>query len=190
MNFTGLEDNKAFKSAQINKEPFYSIKARLNLAGLESNDVYYFNKENTLTYMDARKTPYPDEYGQYYTIDDHSVIGEIMVCSNPDMEYAGDINDISFTVGGVYKPSISLTNPGMDPWGGLTGNSPGPISVNQLKVAQICYYGSSPLNDDHDPDLGSKKYLALKISDESDNVHMFTKGSIYITVKVYPKFQH
>jgi len=106
---------------------------------------------------------FPFNFLCFRTIDEHSVIREIMVCSNPDPEYLGDINNISFSVGGIYKPSVSLSNQDIDIWGGVTGNILGPINVDQLKVAQVCYYGSVPLNPDHDTELGTKKYLALKI---------------------------
>ena len=189
MNYNGKPNNKAFKPVQVNKDQYYYISAQINLAGLESNDVYYFNKENNLTYMDSMKVPYPDEYGKYYTIDEHSVIGEVVVYSNPDIVYSGDLSNIFLAVGGVYKPSVTLnTDNSMDIWGGPTGNIPGSITIDDIKLAQICYNGSVPLQPMH-MDYGSRKYLALKILD-SQSTAVFSKGIIGVVVKVYPKFQH
>lgn len=196
MNLNGKEDNKAFKAAQFRFEPYYYIVARLNLAGLESNDVYYFNKENNLAYMDSRKTPFVDEYGKYYLIDEHSVIGEVSIWCNPDCVYGtipAHIDNVRFSVGGVYRPTVTLNvDNSMDVWGGPTGNTPGAITNAQLQTGQICYYGSTPMEPTPpmpDPENGTRKYLALKIVDTSQVTRIFSKGSVCVCMKVYPKFQ-
>lgn len=185
MNFNGGQDNKAFRTGMLQEQPYYYISAHLDLTGLHTGAItetdpyiYYFNKENNFNYLDRRLYPNPDDYAKYYTIDDNSVIGEVTVYANPSIIYEGDILDLNFEIGGVYKPSIALdqsidpadlaTAQSMDVWGGPTGNVVGPISVEELENAQVCYYGREPADPQPNPanvdnlEFGSRRYLAVK----------------------------
>ena len=178
MNLSGSQYNKAFQSVSTGNEPYYYISAHLDLTGLytgaiSSSNPYivYFNKENNYNYLLESN---PDEYGGFYPIDDNSVIGEVTVYANPDLEYTGLLNELAFYVGGVFKPSVALdTSPvdavfrqSIDSWGGPTGNVSGPITVAELEDAQVCHYGREPefpiTTPTYDPDWGTRKFLALK----------------------------
>jgi hypothetical protein len=173
--------NKTFQAVSTGNELYYYIRAHLDLTGLYTGSItssnpyiIYFNKENNYNYLDTTLHPNIDEYGGFYPIDDNSVIGEVTVYANPDLEYTGLLDELSFDIGGAYKPSIALdTSPvdaterqSLDVWGGPTGNTPGSITVNQLEDAQICYYGREPeapvTSPIYDPEWGTRKFLALK----------------------------
>jgi hypothetical protein len=185
MSFNGGQDNKAFRSGMVPEQPYYYISGHLYLTGLHTGQVvetdpyiFYFNRDNNFSYLDRRLYPSPDDYAKFYTIDDNSVIGEVTVYANPSIIYEGDIADLNFEVGGVYKPSIALdqsinpadlaTAQSMDVWGGPTGNVPGPITVDQLENAQVCYYGREPADPQPNPEnvdnleFGSRRYLAVR----------------------------
>jgi hypothetical protein len=252
MNLSGSQYNKAFQAVSTRNEPYYYISAHLDLTDLytgapSSSNPYiiYFNKENNYNYLDMNLHPNPDEYGGFYPIDDNSVIGEVTVYANPDLEYTGLLNTLEFDVGGAFKPSIALdTSPvnaifrqSLDVWGGPTGNTPGPITPSELEDAQVCYYGREPefpiTSPTYDPSWGTRKFLALKyrivpiitfpadeVRSEAKKAKMlakkakervirprvvytkrprffreipgedeFTKGKVYVVVKVYPKFE-
>lgn len=172
-NVSGIEDNKTFRTGITTKDPYYYINASLDLTGLEvgaapTNYIYYFNVDNNFDYLSS--TLYPegaDSYPGFYPIEDNSVIGEIVVYTNPDVQYTyggATPADLDFEIGGAYLPSLaesSLTP--MDVWAGPTGNTPGPISGNQLKVAQVCHYGKEPQNPIASPLTESRKFLALNV---------------------------
>jgi len=242
--------NKTFQAVSTGNEPYYYISAHLDLTGLytgsiESSNPYivYFNKENNYNYLDTTLYPNVDEYGGYYPIDENSIIGEITVYANPDLEYTGVLNTLTFDVGGAYKPSVALdTSPidaserqSLDIWGGPTGNTPDSITATQLEDAQVCYYGREPqvpiTFPTYYPEWGTRKFLALKyqitnpiVIDEArqkaksakvlakkakervirprivfskrprnfrvlPGQDEFEKGTVYVVVKIYPKFQ-
>lgn len=185
MNFSGGADNRAFRTGAEPGAPYYYISAWLNLVGLHTGAItetdpyiFYFNRENNFNYLNSALHPNIDEYGGYYPIDTDSVIGEVTVYTNPSIIYEGNILDLNFEVGGVYKPSIALDQTlspadlllahSMDVWGGPTGYVPGSITVAELEDGQVCYYGREPedpqLNPENDAGLefGSRRYLALK----------------------------
>lgn len=183
MNFSGLQDNKAFTTGLGAAAPYYYINAHLDLAGTTPGEagtdpyIFYFNKENNFNYLNRALYPNPDNYGGFYLIGPNQVIGEVTVYSNPDFVYDYTAN-LDFNIGGVYRPSIALDqslsagdrllSQSMDIWGGPTGQTSGPISVLQTQHAQICYYGQEPAdpqpNPANDADLlfGSRQYLAVK----------------------------
>lgn len=204
MNFAGLQNNTAFKATSKPDHPYYYISAHLDLTGLHTGQIietdpyiFYFNKENNFNYLDSRIHPNIDEYGGFYPIDDDALISEVVVYANPSIIYEGNIVDLNFEVGGVYKPSIALREDlspadlllahSMDVWGGPTGNIPGQISVAQLEDGQACYYGKEPQdpqpNPPNDANLvyGSRRYLALRfvpfIPVTSDNKEVEVKHS-------------
>jgi hypothetical protein len=185
MNFSGGQDNKAFRTDVPAQAPYRYISAYLDLKGLHTGQVietdpyiFYFNRENNFNYLDRRLYPSPDNYGGFYIIDENSIIGEVTVYANPSIIYEGDIDDLKFEVGGVYKPSIALDeslspadlliSQSMDVWGGPTGNVPGEITVDELENGQVCYYGREPADPQPDPvneadlEFGSRRYLALR----------------------------
>lgn len=252
MNSSGSQYNKAFQAVSTKNEPYYYISAHLDLTGLYTGEpsssnpyIVYFNKENNYNYLDTNLHPNIDEYGGFYPIDDNSVIGEVTVYTNPDLEYTG--LTVEFDIGGAFKPSVALdTSPvnaiyrqSLDKWGGPTGNMANPITPSQLEDAQVCYYGREPefpiTSPVYDPSWGIRKFLALKyrivsipvITSPEDEVRAeakkakllakkakervirprviytkrprafrelpgedeFTKGKVYVVVKVYPKFE-
>jgi hypothetical protein len=185
MNFTGGQDNKAFRTDVPPQAPYYYISAYLDLKGLHTGQqietdpyIFYFNRENNFNYLDRRLYPSPDNYGGFYMIDENSIIGEVTVYANPSIIYEGDIDDLKFEVGGVYKPSIALDeslspadlliSQSMDVWGGPTGYVPGQITVDELENGQVCYYGREPADPEPNPindaglEFGSRKFLALR----------------------------
>lgn len=185
MNFTGGQDNKAFRTDIPPQAPYYYISAYLDLTGLHTGGsaetdpyIFYFNRENNFNYLDRRLYPSPDNYGGFYMIDENSVIGEVTVYANPSIIYEGDIDDLKFEVGGVYRPSIALDESlspadlliaqSMDVWGGPTGNVPGEITVDELENGQVCYYGREPEDPQANPEndagleFGSRRFLALR----------------------------
>jgi hypothetical protein len=185
MNFTGGQDNRAFRTDIPAQAPYHYISAYLDLKGLHTGQlietdpyIFYFNRENNFNYLNRALYPSPDNYGGFYMIDENSIIGEVTVYANPSIIYEGDIDDLKFEVGGVYKPSIALDeslspadlliSQSMDVWGGPTGNVPGEITVDELENGQVCYYGREPAdpqaNPENEADLefGSRRYLALR----------------------------
>lgn len=181
MDFSGHGDNLLFRTNAAPGEPYYYISAQLNLAGKGvSNKVYYFTKHNDFSYLSFR--PGPDSYGAYHKLDENSVIAEVTAYCSPDFAYSGNLANLSFRIGGVDKPSVVLAqaNPAIEVWGGPSGNSPGPLSADELEDAQSCLFGSEP--------NGDKKYFAVKLMDTVAPSSLVTKGQLYVVMKVYPKF--
>jgi hypothetical protein len=181
MNTSGYPYNKTFQAISTGSEPYYYISAQLDLTGLytggpSSSNPYivYFNQENNYNYLDTSLYSDPDNYRGFYPIDDNSIIGEVVVYANPDLEYSGLLNNVGFIVGGAYKPSIALdTSPvnaferqSLDVWGGPTGNTPGVINASEIEDAQDCRYGREPeypiTSEVYNPEWGTRKFLALK----------------------------
>jgi hypothetical protein len=165
-----LNTNQTFQSSSSENEPYYTISAQLDLTQLGPETIIYFNRENNRQYLNL---PNPDEYGGFYTIDQQSVIGEVVVYSNPDLVYSGLLSELEFQIGGAYKPSVTMDSSifnithrqSIDIWGGPTGNHPSPITASQLYSAQVCHYGRTPefpTSAVYEPEWGIRKYLALK----------------------------
>lgn len=216
MSLNGGQDNKTFRSGVSPEQPYYYISAYLNLAGLHTGSsqetdpyIFYFNKENNFNYLDRRLYPTPEDYGKFYTIDENAVIGEVTVYANPSIIYEGDIDDLKFEVGGVYRPAIALdqsinpadlsTAQSMDVWGGPTGNVPGEITVDELENAQVCFYGREPADPQPNPsnvdnlEFGSRRFLALRFvplnralkdADDAAEAHVARKSARAIP-KIY-----
>jgi len=204
--------NKTFQAVSTGNEPYYYISAHLDLTGLytgsiESSNPYivYFNKENNYNYLDTTLHPNVDEYGGFYPLDDNSVIGEITVFANPDLEYTGVLNTLEFDIGGAYKPSVALdaspvnvsVRQSLDLWGGPTGNTSGPITAFQLENAQVCHYGSEPqepiTSPVYDANWGTRKFLAIKyrignVSVETSERSKFKKAKKLVK-KIKEKFK-
>ena len=176
--------NRTFQATDKINPPYYYITAHLDLTGLytgapESSNPYilYFNRENNYNYLNPQLYPDPDNYTGFYPLDEHSIIGEVAVYANPDLEYTGNLAEVAFYVGGAYKPSVALdTSPinaiqrqSLDVWGGPTGNTPGLITDPELEDGQVCYYGREPAEPTTEstvwlPEWGTRKFLALKYS--------------------------
>jgi hypothetical protein len=178
---SGTNSNKVFSTDLQSKQPYYYITAHLNLDGAEvgalpNNYVYFFNVENNFNYLNPALYPDgPDSYPGFYPIDDQSIIGEVVVYSNPDLTYTYDgrtMEDLDFFIGGAYLPSISesVVEP-LDVWGGPTGNTPGPIQGNLIQTAQVCRYGKEPQNPaPYGTANQTRKFLALNIRQYSRGV--------------------
>lgn len=189
-NLSGVPDNKTFRGSKLPGEPYYYIRANLDLSGVtledEGANVFYFNADNSFAYANKSKINgyvNPDTYPAYHLIDDNNVIGEVSVYSNPDLAASANLGQLSFSVGGLYRPSSQSTS--MDVWGGPTGNSPGSLSAEEIAHGQVCYFGTEP-DLDYDVDYRGRRYLGLKISDS--NGQTLTKGNVFVVVKVYNKF--
>jgi hypothetical protein len=89
-------------------------------------------------------------------------------------------------IGGAYRPSFGANDLDLDVWGGSTGNTPGPIFLSDLENAQVCYYGSEPLNPGYDAIGGSRKFLAMKLRGGNG---LLNSGNLSLVLKVYPKFR-
>lgn len=178
MDLSGYGDNLVYRNNVASADPYYYISAQLDLAGKSSNNkMYYFNKDNNFGYL-ANKN-----YSSFHKIDANAVIAEVTVYSSPDFSYSGTLSDLIFQVGGAFAPSVTSVqaNPVIEEWGGPTGNSPGSFGVSELEDAQSCIFGSEP--------NGDKKYLAVKLGDDSSATNRFVlQGQIYVVVKVFPKF--
>lgn len=188
-NLSGIGDNKTYRGSLPPREPYYYIRANLDLSGQSANDkVYYFNRDNSFAYADARKFAYPnpDSYPGYYMIEDNAVIGEVAVYSNPDLVQSDAEGQWEYEVGGLYRPSSGSAS--IDVWGGPTGNSAGSLSADQIAEGQTCYYGSEPLDPDYDAEDGSRRFLGLKISGGSSG-DKIVSGNLFVVLKVYPKFR-
>jgi hypothetical protein len=134
------------------RDIYYYIRAQLDLAD-KKEGIYYLNKENNFEYL---INPY--DYTKYYTIDTNSVIGEVNLYSD---FIAPSNTRIAF--GGTYGPSELNNNESIDIWSGYD-NNPASLTAEQINSGQICYYGAVPLTPAPDSDLGTRKYLALKVS--------------------------
>lgn len=104
-NLSGIGDNKTYRGSLPPREPYYYIRANLDLSGKAAdNKVYYFNRDNSFAYTDGSKTGYPnpDSYPGYYMIEDNAVIGEVAVYNNPELTYS------SGAEGELHIPAANL----------------------------------------------------------------------------------
>lgn len=98
-NVSGIGQNKSYRGSVPAKDPYYYIRAQLDLTGIKANDVHlYFNKDNSFAYLNTAVNAYPnpDNYPKYITIDDNSLVGEVTVYSNSDLAFSeGESNTIA-----------------------------------------------------------------------------------------------
>lgn len=205
-DLSGIESNKVSRSAIVPGAPYYYINASLDISLLAveagSSVTLYFNKDNNYDYLD---TILGQTYTGFYPLEDNSVIGEVVVYSNPDVVPA--VSGMLFNVGGA----ASLTTPVIDTWGGKTGYSAGLLDADDINSGSICYYGHEGANFS----LAEGKFLAVTISRPAALLSQselqarakskkslrkgravrqvvdpaVTSGVIHVVVKVYPKFQ-
>lgn len=202
-DLSGVEFNKTFRSNVQAGAPYYYISAHLDLSGMDTGETLYFNRDNSLAYKAK-----PDEYSKFITIDSSSVIGEVVVYANPDLtsEISTSVKNIKIGGAPSYTDSVSVV------WAGQTGSTPGNISINDINNGVVCRYGHEgghAVGDDEDnsikflaisipplvDELGlkaSKKYpKRIKLSRALKQIEPTTIGSgtVYVVVKVFPKFQ-
>jgi hypothetical protein len=92
MNFSGNEENKVYRGSLHPREPYYYIRASLDLSEKSiNNQVYYFNVDNDWKYLDN-----PALYRNFYRVDDNALIGDVTVYS-----------DLAFDAGSAFGPSNS-----------------------------------------------------------------------------------
>ena len=125
-NVSGIGQNKTYRGSVPRKEPYYYIRASLDLAGKKSNNVLlWFNQENNYNYLNTASDAYPNpaDYDKYYKIDDNSLIGEVSVYSSNDLVFSesNESNDYSNTLasaaelvtverdGGTAKLTLSVS---------------------------------------------------------------------------------
>ena len=164
-DLSGIGSNKTFKTGVLPGAPYYYISAHLDLSNVvvpaQGEITYYFNKDNSLGYL---LTPLSagvgyDEYHKFHLIDSNSVIGEVVVYSNPDLVLGSGIlpgNGIEFRVGGALD-TVSPVLSG-DEWAGQTGFASGPVNIADINTGSVCYFGHEGGGSTED-----KQYLAVSI---------------------------
>lgn len=216
-DLSGIEYNKTFTNAPPSGPPYYYINAYLDLAGLVLNEAddqvqlphitLYFNRDNNYKYLD----PLNDYYG-LHIIESTSVIGDVVVYSNPDLV---SNKNLRFNVGGA----VDTDSPVSVTWGGRTGFSAESLNKDDINNGQVCFFGHEGghlINSSDDPDSNLRRYLAVTITelvgDEApvaaqDNESVRSRhrerrqrllrqlqdyavdsGVLHVTVKVYPKY--
>lgn len=167
-DLSGIGSNKTFKTGVLPGAPYYYISAHLDLSNVvvpaQGSITYYFNKDNSLGYL---LTPLSlgvgyDEYHKFHLIDSNSVIGEVVVYSNPDLVAGSGIlpgNGLRFRVGGALD-TVSPVEAG-DEWAGETGFSSGPVTIADVNTGSVCYFGHEGGGSTED-----KQYLAVSIYQE------------------------
>lgn len=113
-NVSGIGQNKTYRGSLPPKEPYYYIRASLDLSGQKANNVVlWLNKENNYNYLTQKPNIYhpdPLQYDQYIKIDSNAVIGEVCVSANPNLVFSeSDVeNDYSNTLAeGVEIVSVA-----------------------------------------------------------------------------------
>jgi hypothetical protein len=235
-DLTGSDSNSVFKSNAQPVQPYYYISAHLDISGMQLGQTFYFNKDNNLSYLDPKKDN-DGGYYNYWLIDSNAVIGDVVVYSNPGLLEGTNIqpDDAYIWIGGADSMDGYPTGPVLQPWAGKTGFSAGPLSVNDVNSANVCYFGHEgghDIFDDEDSELHDKKVLAISLmtSPLDSPVSLSTtdgksvsqsvaldrnklpakhsrsalrklrqvkqvqdvdieSGTVYVVVKVYPKFQ-
>lgn len=167
-DLSGIGSNMTFTNGVPPKAPYYYITAHLDLSGtyLGENEslTYYFNKDNNMVYLDSLMSA---NYHNFHLIDSTSVIGDVVLYSNPDL-VVGE-NPVVFEVGGaIFDPDVvqpSLVDPVTAVWGGPTGFSSGLVDSADINTGVICYYGHEGGHDPavHDSDINEHRYLAVTI---------------------------
>lgn len=91
-NVSGIGQNKTYRGSVPRKEPYYYIRASLDLAGKKANNVIsWFNQENNYNYLSTEPNiyhPNPADYDKYYKIDNNSLVGEVNVYSSNDLVFS------------------------------------------------------------------------------------------------------
>lgn len=111
-NVSGIEQNKTYRGSVPALEPYYYVRAHLDLTGKKLDNVHlYFNKENNFAYLNTAVNAYPnpDNYPKYQIIK-NSLIGEVTVYSNSDLVFSeGDSNPLASGAQLVSVERVSQT---------------------------------------------------------------------------------
>jgi hypothetical protein len=131
-DMSGYGSNLTFRNNLPPGAPYYYITAHLDLSG-KTEGTYYFNKDNNYMYLNPVQT---EEYHGFHTIDTNSVIGDVVLFSNPNL-VCPEGKCIEIAVGGAADLLSDV-----DPiWGGVTGFTPGTVNIDDVNTGSICYFG-------------------------------------------------
>jgi hypothetical protein len=136
MNLSGLGLNKAFKSGIDPKKPYYYISGSLDLSGAVFGGTYFFNFDNDFKYASLR------DYANYITIDENSVISEVLVYSDPDMEAEDLQSDVYLAIGGADQSAPVPNNSVKVWWAAPAGFGPY-VYPSVSKVSSVARNGSN-----------------------------------------------
>lgn len=165
-DLTGSDSNSVFKTNAQPVPPYYYITAHLDISGMEMGQTFYFNKDNNLSYLDPKKDD-DGGYYKYWMIDSNAVIGDVVVFSNPHLlEGTMAVDDAYIWIGGADSMDGHPTGPVLQPWAGKTGFESGPLSINDINSANICYFGHEgghDITNDDDSEISDKKVLAISL---------------------------
>lgn len=84
-----MNGNKTFRSSNRFQQPYYYIVGHLDLSGAVTGGIFYFNKDNNLSYIGQRN------YDRFYIVDQNVIVDDVVVYTNPDFS----VNETS-----VYGP--------------------------------------------------------------------------------------
>lgn len=190
-----MNNSKTFRTGLLPQLPYQYITASLDLTGAKNGDTFYFNLDDDFDYLYVR------DYYRYIQITKESIIGEVIVRTDPNIITLQEtLNGPVFTIGGAENTSSGVTIPYAAPVGfgpkippQFSGAS---MRTFELNANPINYFGHSaakfPYGQDNSGNPNTQtnyKFLAITISsiDVPVGTPLILSGIVYITLKVYPK---
>lgn len=193
-----FDNNFANRTARSNlqpERPYYYVNANLDLSGMVNGDTLYFNRDNSTAYLNDRF------YNRFITIDENCIIGDVLIRTEPYIQtFAETANGPLFTIGGAE----TIETPVVVPYAASSGFGPkippqfsgASLRTNQMNTNPNNYFGHTaarfPYGQDNsgNPNTNTKyKFLAITLTnpDQSLGTAIVEFGTIYVTLKVYPK---
>lgn len=187
--------NKTFKTGLLPSLPYQYITVSLDLTGAKNGDTFYFNLDDDFNYL------YMRDYYQYIQITKESIIGEVIVWTDPIVTVLQETaNGPVFTIGGAQ----STNSPVIVPYAAPSGFGPqvppmfsgSELRTTELNANPINFFGHSaakfPYGQDNNGNPDSQtnyRFLAITISsiDVPVGTVLINSGIVYVKLKVYPK---
>jgi hypothetical protein len=167
-----------------------------------AGDTLYFNANNSTAYLDD---PF---YKGFITIDENSMIGDVIVRTEPAVTMFDNLTGVSFNslpllcaIGGAPSLAEPVVLPYIAPFGFDAQVPPkfcgSTMSIGQLNQNPISYFGHTAgrfpygVTNDLVPDARTNlNYLAITVFANTSfpaGTPVFQSGTVHIKLKVYPK---
>jgi hypothetical protein len=97
--------NNPYTSGTKPDLPYYYLSVSLDLAGAMAGETLYFNEDNSTEYLKLR------DYYRFIQITSDSIIGDVIVSTEPELVCIDTPNDIYFTIGGAANTRSPVVLP-------------------------------------------------------------------------------
>ncbi len=167
--------NNPFTSGVKPDLPYYYLSVSLDLSGAMAGETLYFNEDNSTEYLKLR------DYYKFIQITSDSLIGDVIVSTEPELVCIDTPNDIYFTIGGA----ANTRSPVVLPYAAYPGSGKLPplfsgssISSAAMNLHPINYFGHSAAKFPY-PFTFPSEPMTSNITDDYVTIASSTYSNIY-----------